>query len=878
MKQILNTKGLALSILTLALTACGGNSDNKTSESQNQAPVIMAAGDLTVKERDTFSFSAQASGNNGSIKSFVWEQTAGTTVELSNTDTNTIEFIAPDITEDETITLKLSATDNDSQTTSKEFVVTINAYAQPSADVFPDKALLACMNISRLDMGTKAIECKGVPIRSLEGLQTLSQLVSVKIESTYLEGLEILGSLTQLEDLTLHDDYVDTDYSALNNLTALKSLSIYSRTYNSTIDLSNFQNLTSLTLQSIYFSYDLFDISELPTSLTELHLSRLEVYNARALSSLSQLEKLSLDNVSNIDSLSFLSQMPNLKEATLANLNVSDISALASTPNLEKLVLRDANIEDFSIIGDLTKLTSLALEYKYIGYNRAFDINTIKTLSELATLSLRGIELENTAGLNSLSNLTALTLSNNNLTTLSFLASLEQLIHLTVGRNAQAMDISWIVSLPELAELTIDDSIDISSLNAPVNSLTKLSIQHINTSSSLDIAYLSQLNKLEELDIFTSDISNIGSISDLTELQHLSIQARIDELPNISKLSRLTTLTLTNNHSDDDNSDDDIGLSDFTDFGANSSLTSLKLKGFSKNEDLTALAQFSALEELEIWESKATSITPISHLKKLKRLTLSDFPAVNHMAELMSLGNLESLAIYSAPNMMCADLEASRTALAETVLLELPDECVESLVDFSLITDDNLIKFIRENAYYDVLALDSLTLENNNIVSLTGLEQYSNLKYLRMVSYDRSEHVISLLNSLNISPPPNLSEITISSGSLTTLRDLTLPQTVKSFELIYNETVFDLEGFHVPYIEDLNLSSTPLSNSQLLANYTNLTSLDLDNTRIPDLTPLHSLTQLRMLDIYWSNIDCAQVAALEAALPNTQIRKYSNCN
>ncbi|OHU84344.1 hypothetical protein BET10_00420 [Pseudoalteromonas amylolytica] len=885
-------------MLTLALTACGGSgsgsnsdktpdtSDGKTPvivapepepEPQNKAPVILAAQGLEAQERDVFSLAAQASDDDGSIKSFVWEQTAGTTVELSGTDTNTVQFIAPDLTEDETITLKLSVTDDDNETTSKEFVVAINAYAQPSADVITDKALLMCMNDAQLDMGATAIECTDAPISSLAGIETLTQLVSVKFENTQLESLEMLGTLTQLENLTLHNNPT-TDYSALNNLTALKSLSINVNTNSDLpdIDFTNFQNLTSLTLQyNDAYSYNNLDLLKLPTSLTELHLSKFGVDNASALSSFSQLEKLSLEYTSNVNALSFLAKMPNIKEVTFAGLNVNDPTAFSLIPDLEKLALRQIYFEDFSFLANLTKLTSLAVEFEYYQHNRSFDVNTIKELSELTTLSIGGIQLENTSGLSSLTNLTALALNDSNLTTLSFLANLDNLTSLMISNSPQIIDIGWIAFLPELTELSLDSlhgAVSYEAL-AQLTSLTHLNILYRNThGSSLDMANLSQLSQLEKLTVQVGELTNISSLSDLTRLQYLFIHSRdINELPNISALSQLTDLSIVNHSYYNEGNQ-----VTFANLGASSSLTNLRLNGFSHIEDLTALAQYSALEELEIRNSKATNITPISQLDKLKKLTLSDFQALIHVADLASLNKLEFLAIYSSPYVLCADLETLHTTFADTTLLELSNQCIESLVDLSLIEDENLKTFIRNNKYYDALALKYLSLYNsNNILSLAGMEQYSNLESISL----STEHAFDLLNSFDIEQLSNLNSISISYGQLTTLDELVLPQAVKSLTISENDATLDLQGFNAPYIEYLNLSGSSLSNTQLLANFTNLTRLNVSYTNLEDLTPLHSLTQLEFLSIYqYDYYECEQIEALTAALPNTYIEKYSSCN
>ncbi|CAM4194518.1 PKD domain-containing protein [Pseudoalteromonas byunsanensis] len=890
MKQILNTKGLALSMLTLALTACGGGSgDDKTPdtaggktpdivtpapEPQNAAPEISATQDLQVTERDMFSFTAEVSDSNGSIESFVWEQTAGTTVELSGTDTDTVEFVAPDITEDETITLKLSVTDNDDATTSQEFVIAINAYAQPSESVITDKALLACLNNAQLDMGATAIECIDAPIKSLSGLEKLSNLVSIKLENTKLENIDTLSSLVQLESLALRNNPV-TDYSAINSLSLLKSLAINIKdnAISPSIDFSYLQNLTSFTLQyENVFNYNDFDLSALPTSLTELHLARLGTHSASALSSLSHLEKLSLEHVGSINSLSFLTNMSNMKEIAFASLNVNDPSAFALTPNLEKLSLLDTNISDLSFVAHLSKLTSLKVEFDYASSDRLFDISSIKELSGLTELSLHGILLENISSLNALSELHTLSLYNNNLNSLSFLKDLTQLVSLEIGENPQIIDVAWLAFLPALTDLTLD-SLDYNvsyEVVSELTSLTKLRLEHRYLEGSFDLESISKFDQLEQLSIKIGQLTNIEQISNFTELQSLSINTNnLIALPSISELTKLHTLNLTNNSYYYDE-----GPTNFDELGSSSSLKSLIISGFNNNNDLNALSQFSALEELEIRSSKADSITPVSQLEKLKKLTLSGFHELNHVNELSKLNNLEFLNIFSSNSLLCADLETLRTTFEETASLHLPSSCIEILVDLDAIADENLREYIRSNRYFDALSLEHLSIDNS-ISSLEGIEQYTNLRRLTLTS----SQTLNLVNSVDMSQLTNLGTLTFYYSQLSTLRGLSLPETITEFNVENNSGILDLDGFEAPHVTNLSFEWSELTNTHLLANFTNVSRLNLSHTRISDLTPLYSLTQLERLSIYQHyTYECSQIDGLVAALPNTYISKYSHCN
>ncbi|CAM4311346.1 PKD domain-containing protein [Pseudoalteromonas byunsanensis] len=609
MKQILNTKGLALSIFVLVLTACGSgdngsnapdNTSGKTPdivtpaptpeptpEPEDNSPILPAEG-LEVIERDTFSFSAQVSDSFGSIKSFAWEQTAGKTVELEGTDSNTVEFIAPDIIEDETVTLRLSITNDNNETTSKEFVVTLNAYAQPSRAVIPDKALLKCLMDAQLDMGATAIECTYNPIKSLEGLEMFTQLVSAKFVKSEITDLANLGTMTQLESLTL--DYMpENEFSELSNLTNLKSLSIINDSFlpvHIYLDISNMQSLTSFSLEVIsrrMFRLIDFDFSMAPSSLTELSFRNIYAHSDQnTWSSLSQLKKLTLDSSYVLTS-----------------------SELASLSELEMLSIKDGCYEDFNFLSSLTKLKLLEIEdTDYYECEEHFEpqinIDTLKPLSELTTLTLREtMPVENPDSLSALPSLTSLILMDSH------------------------------VPYEAISQLT---------------SLTKLSVEYskdlYDNSAPFDLALLSQLNKLESLTLHIRELNNLNNIYDHTELQHLSLGTNnLYELPNISEFAQLKTLSLRKDSNSNENSDH------LSELGSSSLLTSLTLDGF---DDLTALTQFPSLQELNIWNSATTDLMPISLLSNLKKLTLKHTNNVEDFTPFSQLSALEELELYNS--------------------------------------------------------------------------------------------------------------------------------------------------------------------------------------------------------------------------------------
>ncbi|WJG07896.1 hypothetical protein [Aliiglaciecola sp. LCG003] len=107
-----------LIFICLLLTACGGESSDSAGNSgssnppANKAPTVNAGNDQTVNEQTTVSLTGTAADSDGSISSYSWTQTAGTTVTLSNDTSASTSFTAPDINADETLTFMLIVTDN----------------------------------------------------------------------------------------------------------------------------------------------------------------------------------------------------------------------------------------------------------------------------------------------------------------------------------------------------------------------------------------------------------------------------------------------------------------------------------------------------------------------------------------------------------------------------------------------------------------------------------------------------------------------------------------------------------------------------------------------------------------------------------------------
>ncbi|MCG8434312.1 MAG: PKD domain-containing protein, partial [Gammaproteobacteria bacterium] len=115
----------------------GGGGDGK--EPENKAPTANAGNDQTVIPGATVNLDGSASKDDDGTISFKWEPEQGTTVTLSNAETATPSFTAPD--QSVTLTFKLTVTDDDKATAADTVEITVNQ--PPTANAGDDQTVAA---------------------------------------------------------------------------------------------------------------------------------------------------------------------------------------------------------------------------------------------------------------------------------------------------------------------------------------------------------------------------------------------------------------------------------------------------------------------------------------------------------------------------------------------------------------------------------------------------------------------------------------------------------------------------------------------------------------------------------------------------------------
>ncbi len=128
-------------VLTFQLTvtdnqgATASATTSVTVRNVNQAPTANAGANQTVNEGAAVTLSGSGTDSDGTIASYAWTQTAGPVVTLTNANTATASFTAPQVTADTVLTFRLTVTDNQGATGSATTNVTVrNVNAAPVAN------------------------------------------------------------------------------------------------------------------------------------------------------------------------------------------------------------------------------------------------------------------------------------------------------------------------------------------------------------------------------------------------------------------------------------------------------------------------------------------------------------------------------------------------------------------------------------------------------------------------------------------------------------------------------------------------------------------------------------------------------------------------
>lgn len=229
----------------------------------------------------------------------------------------------------------------------------------------------------------------------------------------YTNDLWNITSFTMPEDAR--------DYSDLQYLTYLQSLTIWDGVPGQLECLSAMANLTELNIMNMNVSQEEFKV------ITSLH----------SLESLT-LNNCSISNISGIENLTALSFL------YMGNNTIRNITPLSSLQNLLQLYLPHNALTDLTALSELASLNSLD-----VSYNSLTSLAPICGIQTLTWLDARNNGITSLAGMERLSGLQYLAIAYNSVTDVNALSACTNLIELNISNNA-IEDITGLATLTKL--------------------------------------------------------------------------------------------------------------------------------------------------------------------------------------------------------------------------------------------------------------------------------------------------------------------------------------------------------------------------------------------------------------------------------------------
>ena len=189
-------------------------------------------------------------------------------------------------------------------------------------------------------------------IANLQGIEKLTNLTDLSLQSKKITDLKEIVKLTNLTGLSLSDTGI-TSIKGIENLTNLTRLDLSDTGITSIKGIENLTNLTSLNLRRTSIT-SIKGIENL-TNLTDLNLSNTGITSIKGIVKLTNLTSLDLSSTG-ITTLNGIENLTNLTDLNLSNTGITSIKGIENLINLKYLNISN---NDLSELVDLTKLVNL---------------------------------------------------------------------------------------------------------------------------------------------------------------------------------------------------------------------------------------------------------------------------------------------------------------------------------------------------------------------------------------------------------------------------------------------------------------------------------------------------------------------------------------
>ncbi|PEL39826.1 internalin [Bacillus wiedmannii] len=480
---------------------------------------------------------------------------------------------------------------------------------------------------------------------------------------------------------------------------------------------------------------------------------------------------------------------------------IQDVTGLEYMTNLETLTLEEVKVENIQFISSLRQLKSLS-----ITYGELKDIGPLAELEHIESLSLRDNKISDLSPLSQMKKIKMLDLNSNYIKDIKPLFTVTTLKTLTVANNQ--------ISNANLAG--IEQLKNVKSLSLSNNGLT-------------NIEHITPMKKLVELDLSKNELENIEPVSRLSTVQSLNLEENyISDITPLSQLTGLYDLKLGSNEIRDVRPVQELGKRMYIDIQRQK----IFLDDVEKDKEVKIPIynlQGVPLDTVQLKNGDGIvnngSVKWSTTGEKTYEFMLDIKPEENRI-------KFNGTVIQNVVEKL--DEIKGNDEQKENIIL---DKTLQQHINKENLGRENLNAAITKEDLLQIKKLEILKEKGKNIKDITGLEYMANLEKLTLEG-------VGLKNIEFISNLEKLNDVNVSHNQI---EDITPLSSLKSLQW-------------------LNLADNQIKDVSVLSPMLDLLSLKLAGNEIRDVRPLIQLGQ-------WFSIDAGrQKIFLDEAKVNEEIQ------
>ncbi|MEJ9256836.1 leucine-rich repeat domain-containing protein [Bacillus wiedmannii] len=480
---------------------------------------------------------------------------------------------------------------------------------------------------------------------------------------------------------------------------------------------------------------------------------------------------------------------------------IQDVTGLEYMTNLETLTLEEVKLENIQFISSLRQLKSLSITYGELN-----DIGPLAELEHIESLSLRNNKISDLSPLSQMKKIKMLDLNSNYIKDIKPLFTVTTLKTLTVANNQ--------ISNANLAG--IEQLKNVKSLSLSNNGLT-------------NIEHITPMKKLVELDLSKNELENIEPVSRLSTVQSLNLEENyISDITPLSHLTGLYDLKLGSNEIRDVRPVQELGKRMYIDIQRQK----IFLDDVEKDKEVKIPIynlQGEPLDTVQLKNGDGVvnngSVKWSTTGEKTYEFLLDIKPEENRI-------KFNGTVIQNVVERL--DEIKGNDEQKENIIL---DKTLQQHINKENLGRENLNAPITKEDLLQIKKLEILKEKGENIKDITGLEYMMNLEKLTLEG-------VGLKNIEFISNLEKLNDVNVSHNQI---EDITPLSSLKSLQW-------------------LNLADNQIKDVSVLSPMLDLLSLKLAGNEIRDVRPLIQLGQ-------WFSIDAGrQKIFLDEAKVNEEIQ------